>query len=733
MKPYRKLISIMIGIFVVRRASQMKRAAGLFFLVFFVLAANAEELQNSNFDFSGIDQFWKIVSILEQDQEPDDRDWTALFQTPGYRELISREWPFEEEFFKKNFRLAFKPSLASALKEELEKKDNRWLMHYVRIKSLKEPLLRHQKWLQTAPLMTKAMGMAQEYLPQGLLKDVPLPPISFIFFDLDARGYSPIVVDMLFALEERESLFYLLAHEAHHYYRDKILAYAPGELRAGHATVMWVLNQVQAEGIADQIDKRTTYFEGGEQEKSPGAVRYRELVDESPRIIADMNAFLEQMADSPSRLPQLGQELRRRIPQSGHPTGYYMARAIIAELGGEQLINTVGNPFAFFYLYNIAARKSDSYPVFSNKSVEFLRSLERAYCSAPEYDLARESMQGGLDYSAVEQFWRIVELQEQDRNPTEQQWSTLFENRAYQELMTRERGFSRDTLTNLISLVFKPSRAEELQTQLKKGAIIFLDHFAEVKRQRKELKEHIEWLKTDDLFNQIMEDIKPFLPGRAVREHPFPPIFYVFFSKDLRYGYPVMLIDPLCSLSQKAISEYYLKLYAFNYYRNKILSYDPQDIRQKHVDLVDALDALQFGGLMDCITVKHAIYADEPARMEELAREYQVSYQSSPQIIRNIDELLRKMLHSPEDSERMGTLVLKALPHEGRPTGHYMAKAVIENLGKDCLIENCGNPFAFIRLYNQAAAGHTDRYPVFSPEALRVIEMLEREYAQKDK
>jgi len=62
-----------------------------------------------------------------------------------------------------------------------------------------------------------------------------------------------------------------------------------------------------------------------------------------------------------------------------------------------------------------------------------------------------------------------------------------------------------------------------------------------------------------------------------------------------------------------------------------------------------------------------------------------------------------------------------------------MVKAVIENLGKDCLIENCGNPFAFIRLYSQAASGHTDRYPVFSSEALKVIEMLEKEYAQKDK
>ncbi len=716
-----------------RSASQMKRAAGLFFLIFLALTINAEELQNSNFDFSGIDQFWKIVSILEQDQEPDARDWTALFQTPGYCELIRREWPFEEEFFKKNFRLVFKPSLSSALKEELEKEDNRWLSHYVRIKSLKEPLLRHQKWLHTAPLMTKAMGLTQEYLPQGLLDNVPLPPISFIFFDLDARGYSPILVDLLFALEEGESVYYLLAHEAHHYYRNRNLTYDPGEVRARHERVLWVLDQIQAEGIADQIDKRTTYFEGGEQEKSPDAVRYRELVDESPRIIAEMNGFLEQMADSPSRLPQLGRELRRRIPQSGHPTGYYMTRAIIAELGSEPLINTVGNPFAFFYLYNIAARKSDRYPVFSNKSIEFLRSLERAYCSAPEYDLARDAMQGGFDYSGAEQFWRIVELLEQDRNPTEQQWSTLFENRGYQELQTRERGFSRDSLTNLISLVFKPSRAEELKTELKKGSVRLLNHFVEVKRRRQELTEHIEWLKTEEMFNHIMEAIKPYLPDRVVREYPFPPIFFIFFSLDLRYGYPVMVIDPLYSLSQKAISEYYIKFYAFNYYRDRILSYDPQDIRQRHIDLVDALDYLQFGGLMECITVKHAIYADNPARMEELAREYQSSYQYSPQIIRKIDELLRKMLQAPEDSEIMGTLVLKSLPLEGRPTGHYMAKAIIENLGRYCLIENCGNPFAFIRLYNQAAAGHTERYPVFSSEALKLIEMLEKEYAQKDK
>ena len=65
---------------------------------------------------------------------------------------------------------------------------------------------------------------------------------------------------------------------------------------------------------------------------------------------------------------------------SGHPTGYYMTRVIVAEFGTGRLIADFGNPFAFFRLYDEAARQSEAgVPVLSDDALSFLASLEAKY------------------------------------------------------------------------------------------------------------------------------------------------------------------------------------------------------------------------------------------------------------------------------------------------------------------------------------------------------------------
>jgi hypothetical protein len=82
----------------------------------------------SNLDFSGVDEFWKITSILVQDIEPDENDWNALFNTPGYSILTESE--FSKDYFKNYFRLAYMPNKKDMLREELGKPH--WRVQYLR-------------------------------------------------------------------------------------------------------------------------------------------------------------------------------------------------------------------------------------------------------------------------------------------------------------------------------------------------------------------------------------------------------------------------------------------------------------------------------------------------------------------------------------------------------------------------------------------------------------------------
>ena len=358
----------------------MKRA--ILVLIFFITISGCRirerRIENPNFDFSSMDRFWEIVSILEGDQEPTTEQWDSLFETPGYAVLTKSE--FKKEFFIRNFRLTFMPSNAEELEEELRNGRNRFVKHYVRLKNMKEEIKRQQKWLQTTELMKEALNCAQEYLPEKMIKDYPLPPVSFLIFDMDARGYSPIVVDIIFSIDNGEFLPYLLGHESHHFYRNKILVINPDIINTTNECVIWVLNQIQAEGIADQIDKRIIFFNGGPFEQSQWSRRYKSYLEESPEIIKGIDKLLRKMADSTSNYQKIGCQLYELVPMSGHPTGYYMTNAIIDELGRETLIKEVGNPFAFFRLYNqVAKMKGSNKPSFSEKSMRLINKLEKKY------------------------------------------------------------------------------------------------------------------------------------------------------------------------------------------------------------------------------------------------------------------------------------------------------------------------------------------------------------------
>jgi hypothetical protein len=75
----------------------------------------------------------------------------------------------------------------------------------------------------------------------------------------------------------------------------------------------------------------------------------------------------------------LGRQLRSFVPQSGHPTGFYMANLIEEELGTEAITQVVRNPFRFFALYNRAAERHDSAPTLSPEAMAYLESLEEKY------------------------------------------------------------------------------------------------------------------------------------------------------------------------------------------------------------------------------------------------------------------------------------------------------------------------------------------------------------------
>lgn len=322
-------------------------------------------LGDNRFDFSGMDRFWAVAAILESGREPDREQWEALFNTPGYAVLIQSE--FTKEFFIEKFKWAFMPQNAAALDAAIKAGGDPFLSHYVRVKGMKDQIGIQREKLEAAALTLaeEALGATLSWLPRDQVGNYP--PVSFLIFANDARGYPHVVVDVVFAIEQGSRLPLMLGHEFFHFYASKLLVFDPEKTGPAEKSLFWVLRQIHEEGIADQIH---ALADG----------QYEEMVKKTPEIIRAMDALLCEMADFPEKREDLGRQLQKLVPRAGHPTGFYMASVVLKQLGKQALIREVGNPFAFFHQYNRAAEMAEGVPTFSKEAMNQIARLE-AKCS----------------------------------------------------------------------------------------------------------------------------------------------------------------------------------------------------------------------------------------------------------------------------------------------------------------------------------------------------------------
>jgi len=319
-------------------------------------------------DFSGLKKFLEITALLAEDKEPAPEQWDALFANAGYAVLLQRE--FQRDFFVARFRLAFMPSRAEALKEQLKKETGsrvQYLSHFLRAKALRPEIERWMAEARPAELYQEAVEKARALLPEGAIDG--WPAVSFVIFAPDSRGYNPVVLDALFCMDLGGRLADMVGHEFHHYYRNRFV-----DLTQDQAT-LWVIGQIHGEGIADLIDK-AGWTRKNEETLTPREKDFMKLYRESPSFIRTMDDLLARMSEMRTGRGELGFELRRILPQSGHPTGLYMALLILEELGRPAIVKVAYDPFGFFRLFQEAAvKRGGETPRFSEAAMKFLDTL----------------------------------------------------------------------------------------------------------------------------------------------------------------------------------------------------------------------------------------------------------------------------------------------------------------------------------------------------------------------
>ena len=355
----------------------------IFFLVFLI---NTSSYADSIYqiDFSAIDVFFDIASVLSEDRSPTEEQWEAFHQTGGYQ-FLSLD-------LERRIRIAFKPSEAKQRDSILAigkfNFDTHTVQHLIEAYQHQSVIKAYQQETDFERLLREAHKKVKNFLPDRVDTDSSVPPLYFALFQPDAYAKDSVTVaDMyIFTKLSHQALVETLAHEMYHYYRRQHAPHLSNKFFIKHNefNVLKTLNKLHNEGVADLTDKSSP----SSSEESfftlalpkSFAEKYNKSFNETPQTLRKIDSLLLLAAVDTGWIEP---EITQLLDFGGHPQGYYMSSLIKKEMGLKPLVDSFDNPAAFIRLYNEAAEKSKRPEfVFSSATIEYLEKLEAEHFKA---------------------------------------------------------------------------------------------------------------------------------------------------------------------------------------------------------------------------------------------------------------------------------------------------------------------------------------------------------------
>ncbi len=316
-------------------------------------------------DFSSYNELRKIIELLQNKKEIKEKQWETLFATKGYETLTKSEFP--KDFFRNAFSIAFSNNEDKIV--EVKPNHKRFIDYYKTILNKIDLIDQQiQRMEEKFPhIENTILEKTFEFLPDTTFSHHP--EVSILLFDKDARGYETIIVDVHF-LGSLDALTLLLAHEFHHFYRNQLLVFDQTKIASDDEKLVWALNQIHLEGIADQIDKEFFIYSSESSFPTNFKEAFKLAVEQAPETLKEINKlFLKE-----SNNCVLGVKILEMATMAGHPLGYYCVKKILEKGGKKELLENIGNPFLLFKSYNNYVER-----VFNDSTLKRIEQLEYKY------------------------------------------------------------------------------------------------------------------------------------------------------------------------------------------------------------------------------------------------------------------------------------------------------------------------------------------------------------------
>lgn len=339
-----------------------------------LLLANHSQAQKINVD--AVSAYWELTIQLKKNIPLTDAQWNKFIAMDGNSTYAASEFtPDRLAKYRNAIELVYMPENDSLLNVRL--KENNWFC--ILAKRYKDEELELKQYLEekiTAKgYFNQAYQYVYEYLPKKSQHPVKGLNLYYNCLSNDAVSYSTGLYFSLLSVIDNSKIKTgtLEAHELHHRLRNNIDFDSTKVNIAGAEGLLWAINSIPNEGIADMIDKPAAFAQSGD----PMGIKDW-LIDRAPVTLQSLDSCMRVMAEN-KVTSVLNTKFFRNLVKgtAGHMPGFYMARIIVKEGYKKQMVDHSENPFNFFYLYNKAAKKAPEHPfIFSEESILYLKALK---------------------------------------------------------------------------------------------------------------------------------------------------------------------------------------------------------------------------------------------------------------------------------------------------------------------------------------------------------------------
>lgn len=331
-------------------------------------------------------RYWELTDALRQDKPLTDAAWQELLALPANKIYVPGVFPEEAlKRYRKAIEVVYMPRHDSLLQAKLKAK----VWYYVLVNDYKqrEPMFKTyvQQVAQRPSYLETMYTYAYAYLPKRAHTKVTDLHLYYTALGNDASSRDEgIVFSLNSAIEwNKPKAGILEAHEMHHQLRPRPNFSSASEQ---DKPLLWALDAVQNEGIADLIDKTPLV-------QSPDSADIQSwLLAPAPTVVQRLDSVLQvgaKMGNSALPVRKFYQRLYNGT--AGHLPGFYMARIIEKQGYTPQMLATIDNPMAFFALYQKAASKDKTHPpLFAKASMAYLKKLEKQHMVTAKKTQARQ-------------------------------------------------------------------------------------------------------------------------------------------------------------------------------------------------------------------------------------------------------------------------------------------------------------------------------------------------------